>query len=177
MHAPSMYFLGPESTLNAVHRADILSSIFSPFMFWVVPTASSKVAVPRPATSRLCTGRKMKWSRRASFPFSLLFGLRQVLGQKPRGQRREATFREVSVGLYLFANVAVVWVLVLCWLLWSMTVHSSLPSFARARLPVRRDYPPPVQLERVGRKANFVTCKKLGSRTARSLALAREHTR
>jgi hypothetical protein len=50
--APSMYFLGPESTLNAVHRADILSSIFSPFMFWVVPTASSKVAVPRPETSR-----------------------------------------------------------------------------------------------------------------------------
>src|SRR5262245_24703312 len=30
--APSMYFLGPESALDAVQRADILSNIFSPFM-------------------------------------------------------------------------------------------------------------------------------------------------
>ena len=43
---PIDIFLGTESTLNAVHRADILSNIFSPFMFWVVPTASSKVAEP-----------------------------------------------------------------------------------------------------------------------------------
>jgi hypothetical protein len=33
-----MYFLSPDATLNAAQRADILSSIFSPFMFWVVPT-------------------------------------------------------------------------------------------------------------------------------------------
>ena len=38
--APSMYFLSPEATLSAAHRADILSNIFSPFMFCVVPTAS-----------------------------------------------------------------------------------------------------------------------------------------
>jgi hypothetical protein len=31
--APSMYFLSPDATLSAAHRADILSSIFSPFMF------------------------------------------------------------------------------------------------------------------------------------------------
>ena len=29
--APSMYFLSPDATLSAAHRADILSSIFSPF--------------------------------------------------------------------------------------------------------------------------------------------------
>src|SRR5215475_6789402 len=57
-HAPSIYFLGPDSTFNATHRADILSSIFSPFMFWVVPTASSVVALPRPGISRLVNGRK-----------------------------------------------------------------------------------------------------------------------
>ena len=39
--APSMYFLSPDETFSATHRADILSSIFSPFMFWVVPTASN----------------------------------------------------------------------------------------------------------------------------------------
>ena len=58
--APSIYFLVPESTLSAVHRADILSNVFSPFMFSVVPTASSKVAAPRPGTSMLSSGRKMK---------------------------------------------------------------------------------------------------------------------
>src|SRR5262245_51790238 len=31
--APSMYFLSPDATLSAAHRADILSSIFSPFIF------------------------------------------------------------------------------------------------------------------------------------------------
>src|SRR6476469_9048323 len=35
--APSMYFFSPDATFNATHRADILSSIFSPFMFCVVP--------------------------------------------------------------------------------------------------------------------------------------------
>src|SRR5262245_5330354 len=59
--APSIYFLGPDSTFSATHRADILSSIFSPFMFWVVPTASNVVALPRPGISRLVNGRKMKW--------------------------------------------------------------------------------------------------------------------
>ena len=39
--------------LKAVQRADILSNIFSPFMFSVVPTASNKVAVPTPETSRV----------------------------------------------------------------------------------------------------------------------------
>jgi hypothetical protein len=39
--APSIYFLSPASTLSATQCADILSKIFSPFMFWVVPTASS----------------------------------------------------------------------------------------------------------------------------------------
>jgi hypothetical protein len=34
-----MYFLSPDATLSAAKCADILSSIFSPFMFWVVPTA------------------------------------------------------------------------------------------------------------------------------------------
>src|ERR1700754_789228 len=34
--APSMYFLSPEATLSAAQCADILSSIFSPFMFCVV---------------------------------------------------------------------------------------------------------------------------------------------
>src|SRR5512133_3030238 len=47
--APSMYFLSPDATFNAAQWADILSSIFSPFMFCVVPTASSVVAVPSPA--------------------------------------------------------------------------------------------------------------------------------
>ena len=46
--APSIYFLSPDATLSAAHRADILSNIFSPFMFSVVPTASRLVAVPRP---------------------------------------------------------------------------------------------------------------------------------
>jgi hypothetical protein len=59
--APSMYFLSPDATLSAAQRADILSSIFSPFMFWVVPTASKFVAVPRPGMSMLINGRKMKW--------------------------------------------------------------------------------------------------------------------
>jgi hypothetical protein len=31
--APSMYFLSPDATLSAVQCADILSSIFSPFIF------------------------------------------------------------------------------------------------------------------------------------------------
>src|ERR1700757_3679464 len=48
-----MYFLSPDATLSAAHRADILSSIFSPFMFCVVPTASRLVAVPRPGMSML----------------------------------------------------------------------------------------------------------------------------
>jgi hypothetical protein len=43
-----MYFLSPEAMFNASHRADILSNIFSPFMFSVVPTASSAVTVPTP---------------------------------------------------------------------------------------------------------------------------------
>jgi len=58
--APSMYFLSPDATLSAAQCADILSSIFSPFMFCVVPTASRLVAVPRPAISMLISGRKMK---------------------------------------------------------------------------------------------------------------------
>ena len=39
-------FLPSKSMLKAVQRADILSNIFSPFMFSVVPTASKRVAVP-----------------------------------------------------------------------------------------------------------------------------------
>src|ERR1700746_688623 len=38
--APSMYFLSPDATFSATHCADILSSIFSPFIFCVVPPAS-----------------------------------------------------------------------------------------------------------------------------------------
>ncbi len=51
-------FLSPDATLSAVQCADILSNIFSPFMFLVVLTASSKVAVPRPAMSMFIKGRK-----------------------------------------------------------------------------------------------------------------------
>ena len=58
--APSMYFLSPDSTFSATQRADILSSIFSPFMFWVVPTASRVVALPKLGMSMLIRGRKMK---------------------------------------------------------------------------------------------------------------------
>src|SRR5262249_55915701 len=58
--APSIYVLSPDATLRAAQRADILSSIFSPFRFWVVPTASSVVAVPRPGISMFSSGRKMK---------------------------------------------------------------------------------------------------------------------
>ena len=47
--APSMNFLPPESMLSAVQRAAILSSIFSPFMFWVVPTASKERRGPHPS--------------------------------------------------------------------------------------------------------------------------------
>src|SRR5947209_10320953 len=61
--APSMYFLSPDATLSAAHRADILSSIFSPFMFWVVPTASRLVAVPKPGMSMLINGRKIEVRR------------------------------------------------------------------------------------------------------------------
>ena len=43
--ATSMYFFSPDATLRTTQRADILSSIFSPFMFCVVQTASSGVAV------------------------------------------------------------------------------------------------------------------------------------
>jgi hypothetical protein len=42
--------LSPDATLSAAQCADILSSIFSPFMFWVVPTASSQ-AYRRAATA------------------------------------------------------------------------------------------------------------------------------
>jgi hypothetical protein len=38
----------------------ILSSIGSPLRFCVVPTASSRRAVPTPGIPRLCKGRKMK---------------------------------------------------------------------------------------------------------------------
>src|SRR6478735_1796566 len=69
MQAPSMYFLSPDATFSATQRADILSSIFSPFMFWVVPTASSMVAFPSSPTSRFCTGRKMKWVTYGVVPF------------------------------------------------------------------------------------------------------------
>ena len=53
-------FLVADTMFNAAQWADILSSIFSPFMFWVVPIASSAVAVPSPAMSMLINGRKMK---------------------------------------------------------------------------------------------------------------------
>ena len=35
--AASMCFLSPDVNFSATHRADILSSIFSPFMFYVIP--------------------------------------------------------------------------------------------------------------------------------------------
>src|SRR5215471_21364407 len=54
--APSMYFFPAESMLTAVHFAFILSSIFSPFMFSVGPTASSTVALPTFGTSMLDNG-------------------------------------------------------------------------------------------------------------------------
>src|SRR5712691_3814939 len=53
-------FLVADATFSAAQRADILSSIFSPFMFWVVTTASSVVALPSSATSMVINGRKMK---------------------------------------------------------------------------------------------------------------------
>src|SRR5262245_47439308 len=40
------------------------------------------------------------------------------------------------------------------------SLHSSLPSFTRVRLLSGETNPPCMQPERVGRKANFVTCKK-----------------
>src|SRR6516225_1452676 len=54
--APSMYFLPAESMLTAVHFAFILSSIFSPFIFSVGPTASNTVALPTFGTSMLDNG-------------------------------------------------------------------------------------------------------------------------
>ena len=57
-HAPSINFLGLESTLNASQRADILSSIFSPLMLSVVPVASSRVTEPTPSILMVCKGRK-----------------------------------------------------------------------------------------------------------------------
>src|SRR6201993_1967331 len=68
-HAPSMYFLSPDATLSAAQCADILSSIFSPFMFCVVPTASRLVAVPRPGMSMLMVGRKIKCVTYGVVPF------------------------------------------------------------------------------------------------------------
>src|SRR6266567_131134 len=53
---PSMYCLPPASMLTAVHFAFMLSSILSPFIFSVGPTASSEVALPAPGTSMLDKG-------------------------------------------------------------------------------------------------------------------------
>jgi hypothetical protein len=58
--APSIYFFAPDSTLSASQRADILSSIFSPLRFSVVPTASRLVTVPTPGTSTFINGRNTK---------------------------------------------------------------------------------------------------------------------
>src|SRR5262245_34204369 len=57
--APSIYFLPPESMLNAVQRADILSNIVWRFMFSVVPTACDRVVVASPETSRVGSCRNM----------------------------------------------------------------------------------------------------------------------
>src|SRR6476659_3585045 len=98
--APSMYFFSPEATLNAAHRADILSSIFSPFMFCVVPTASRLVAVPRPGMSMLIRGRKMKCVTYGVVPFLPIGSPRSTPGAKPRSTpERSATLpRLVTVG-------------------------------------------------------------------------------
>src|SRR5262249_24159100 len=90
--APSMYFMSPDATLSAAQRADILSSIFSPFMFWVVPTASRLVAVPRPGISMLINGRKMKCVTQGVCPSFLLVVPLQPAEQKPREPRRRALF-------------------------------------------------------------------------------------
>jgi hypothetical protein len=53
-------------TLEGLQKFNVFAEmrIFSPFMFWVVPTASRLVAVPRPGMSMLINGRKMKCVRR-----------------------------------------------------------------------------------------------------------------
>jgi hypothetical protein len=70
-----------------------LSSIFSPFRFSVVPTASSRVAVPRPETSRLSTGRKMKWVTYGVVPFLAIgSAAMEAEAHKIKRQLRTPTF-------------------------------------------------------------------------------------
>src|SRR5260370_3795090 len=86
--APSMYFLSPDATLSAAHRADILSSIFSPFMFRALApnlslTWRERLLAPAKALFPLPSRDRLQLAQLASTPPTAALILSEYTDLKP----------------------------------------------------------------------------------------------